>query len=97
MPKYLLTMNGVNFLVAIGGKLAKHGFYQNFYLESDSPDSAEYVAHELIRSDKSLTNITENSESDSPDILLDDIFELDSFDGDSAMISEKAWYEEEGK
>ena len=36
-------MNGQNFLVDVymDGKVAKHGFFQNFFLEAESPEKAE--------------------------------------------------------
>jgi hypothetical protein len=94
MKKYHLLMNGRNFLVDMDGKIAKRGFLQNFFLEAKSPAEAETLAVQKIRGNEDLRAITRNPKDDPPVIVLDEMSELESFDGVEAMESGKAWYQE---
>jgi len=94
MKKYHLLMKGQNFLVDMDGKVAKHGFFQDFFLEAESPEQAESFAVQKIREDEGLKTITQNPKEDPPVILLEKIIKLESFDGVEAMESGKAWFRE---
>lgn len=87
-------MSGQNFLVEMDGKVAKHGFFQNFFLEADSPAEAELMAVEKIRGNEDLKAITRNPKDDPPVIVLEELGELEDFDGVEAMESGKLWYVE---
>ena len=94
MKKYHLFMHGQNFLVDIDGRVAKHGFYQNFFIETPSPAEAEDLAVQKVRGNEDLRAITQNREDDPPVIVLEEMSELESFDGVEAMESGRAWYRE---
>jgi len=94
MNKYHLLMNGQNFIVDMDGKAAKHGFFQNFFLEADSPEQAENLAVRKIREDEELKAVVQNPKDDPPTILLEEMSEVEgSFDVE-AMKSGKVWYRE---
>ncbi len=92
MNKYQLLLNGQNFLVDMDGKIAKHGFFQNFFIEALSPEQAETIAVQKIRENKDLKAITMNPIDDPPVIVLEEMHELESFDKDNTMESGKAWF-----
>ena len=92
MKKYHLLMNGQNFLVDMEGKLAKHGFFQNFFIEAESPEQAEQLAVQKIRGDEDLKAITRNGEADPPLIALEEMRELASSDGIETVQSGKVWF-----
>ncbi len=94
MSKYHLLMNGQNFLIDMDGKIAKHGFFQNFFLEAKSPEEAEDLAVQKIRENEDLKAITRNPKDDPPIIVLEEMSELESSDGVEAMESGKAWFQE---
>ena len=85
-------MNGQNFLIEIDGKSAKRGFFQYFYIESGSPHEAEMIAVEKIRSNVELKTATQNPKDDPPTIDLDEIDELESFEGIDEMETGRIWY-----
>ena len=87
-------MNGQNFLVDMDGKVAKHGFFQNVFLEAKSPHDAEELAVEEIRGDADLKAITQNSKEDPPAIAVEEMSELESFDGVDTAVSGRTWYNE---
>ncbi len=87
-------MNGQNFLVDMDGLTSKYGFYQNFYLEAESPKHAEVLVIQKIRGNDDLRTITKNIKEDPPVINLDEVLEIETFDGLDAMESGKAWYRE---
>ena len=94
MNKYHLLMSGQNFLIDMDGKVAKHGFLQNIFLEAESPEQAEDLSVQKIRGNEDLKAITQNPKDDPPVIVLEEMNELESFDGVEAMESGKAWFRE---
>ncbi len=85
-------MNGQNFLVDMDGKVAKHGFFQNIFLESETPEQAEELAVQKIRENVDLKAITQNAKDDPPVIFLEEMSELESFDGVEEMEPGKVWF-----
>lgn len=77
MKKYRLLLNGKNFLLKRDGKTQKYGFYQNMFIEADSPKQAERMAFTKIWHDKELTSITLNNKNDPPKVKLETFWELD--------------------
>ncbi len=92
MNKYQLAMNGQNFLIAVDGKPAKRGFFQYFYIEASSPKEAEMVAVDKIRNNDELKAATLNPKDDPPTINLDELEELESFEGVEEMETGRIWY-----
>ncbi|MDF1578286.1 MAG: hypothetical protein P1P81_07570 [Desulfobulbales bacterium] len=95
MKKYRLLIHGRNFLLNRDGKVARYGFYQNFFLESPNLNQAERLVTSRIRLDKTLSGITLNKANDPPIIDLETYWELDSFDyvGDH-LATDRTFYEE---
>ena len=71
--------------------------YQNYYLEALSPEDAEQEVIERFRRDKELKNLVLNDEDDRPSFDIDEIHELESFEGIESMVSGRAWYDEDAK
>ena len=81
MKKYRVMLNGKNFKINSDGKLEKFGFYTTRWVQADNPQEAELKAVSLVREDKSLKASICNESSDPPVIYLDELTEIDSFDG----------------
>lgn len=75
-----MILNGVNYLLTIDGVERRSGFYVTRYVEADDPDQAEAMAVDLIRADQELMAMIRNSDQDPPKILLDEMYEIDSFE-----------------
>jgi hypothetical protein len=92
-------MHGRNYLINIDGKVKKHGFYQNMFVEADSPRQAETLATARIRLNKELKDATLNSQDDPPKVCLDTIWELDdpnelgSLEPGRTFYIEKRWWQ----
>ncbi len=84
-------MNGTNFLIETESKPEKHGFYQTIFLESTDIESAENEAVDIIR-DSDLKGITKNTPDDPPMIYLEEIKEIENFDGIKSLIQGRAFY-----
>lgn len=94
MKKFHVLVNGQNFLVNIDGKTKKHGFFQNFLIETISVEDAAEEIIEKVRDDKELKKITLNSRKDSPNIEIEEINELNTFEGLEGVDSGRTWYVE---
>jgi len=81
MAKYRVVLNGQNFHLSAEGGVAPHGFYTTRYVEAATPEQAEQLAMGLVRGDPELTASVVNSRDDPPRILVDELAELESFDG----------------
>ncbi len=100
MKKYRLLINGRNFLIDTDGKPKKYGFYQNIFLEADSPLQAEKLALSKIWHDKELKEVSLNSKKDPPKITLDTFWELDvleylghNIETGRTFYPEKKWWQ----
>ncbi|PKD40475.1 hypothetical protein CWO84_10065 [Methylomonas sp. Kb3] len=91
MNKYRLIMNGENFLIQTESGLKKHGFYQTIFVESQNPETAENEAVEIIKN-SDLKDIVKNENNDPPMIYLEEIDELESFEGVETMVQGRAFY-----
>ena len=90
-------MNGENFLIEYNGEIAKHGFFQTFYLEAESSQQAEDLAVKKILENDELIEMTKNSKNDSPLIFCEEIKEITSFDGIESMETGKIWFPDNKK
>ena len=52
MKKYKVLVRGENFLINLGGKAQKCGFYTTAFVEEPDEDQAEQRAMALLRDDK---------------------------------------------
>ena len=59
----------------------KFGFYTTVFVEALNEETAELKATELLWNDHRLIGSMLNTESDSPMIFVEEIEELESFDG----------------
>jgi hypothetical protein len=79
--KYKILVNGQNFLLEMDDSKTKMGFYTTIYLEASNPDEAEFAAADLLRVDAKLRPLALNAPNDPPAMLVEEIVELQSFDG----------------
>ena len=93
MQKYKLLMNGKNFLIESESKLDKFGFFQTIHVEANDPEDAELKAVEIIKQ-SDLRGLVRNEPGDSPMIYLDEIDEIDSFDGIESPNQGRSFYSE---
>ena len=81
MKKYRILVRGRNFLLKLDGKAEKFGFYTTRFVEAQNENQAEDVAISTLRADPTLCDGVLNQQSDSPMLFVEEIIELDSFDG----------------
>jgi hypothetical protein len=81
MKKYRVLVRGENFLVSVNEQAEKLGFYTTVYVEALDDQSAELKTMELLRTDEKLVSVTLNSKSDSPMMYMEEIEELETFEG----------------
>ena len=94
MKKYHVLINGQNFLINKNGKVRKHGFYQNFFIETLCIEDAIPQIIEDVRKDKVLVKMIQNSKKDSPRIDIEEVNELNTFDGLMGLEIGRKWYVE---
>jgi hypothetical protein len=87
MEKFVVTINGMNFLIqdndASTPKLM--GFYVNAYVEARSPEDAELKAVDLVRTSPKLRPAVANSQDDPPRLWASDIGTLDEWPADQSL------------
>ena len=81
MKKYKTFVRGENFLIDIDGNEKKLGFYTTIFVEAKDEEDAEQRSIRLLRDDPKLQESTLNNKSDSPTMYVEEIEELESFDG----------------
>jgi hypothetical protein len=94
MPKYKVEINGQNFLIDAAGHVAKHGFYTIRFVEAIDPAAAENSAVQMIRETPGLRDLVRNTSDDPPVMDVDQIVELESFDGIEHREPGFVWYAE---
>lgn len=97
MAKYQVTIHGQNFLINVGGRAAKHGFYTWRFVEAADALAAEYAAVEMIRQQQDLREAVNNDPADPPIMNVDEIVELESFAGIECLKPGFVWYEHNPK
>ena len=81
MKKYKVLVHGQNFLLDVDGKVKKVGFYTTRFLEANDDQEAEENAISTLRNDPTLRSGVLNEKSDAPMLYVEEIAELDSFEG----------------
>lgn len=82
MKKYKVFVRGNNYLLLEIGKFPrKCGFYTTAFVEAVNAEQAEAIAVELLKTDSALNQICENNVSDPPEIKVESVEEIESFDG----------------
>jgi len=74
--KYIVSINGRNFLMRMDGKIRKAGFYTTRFVEAQDVEEAEAVAIGLIRSDAKLSSSILNRREDPPILTVEEIEEV---------------------
>ena len=77
-------IHGHNLLIEIDGKIDKHGFYTPRFIEAYTEDSAKELAREEFITEqkwKDLQTVLKNVKDDPPQLEIEEIKELPSFDG----------------
>ena len=83
MQKYRVMIHGQNLLTVVDGVKQRFGFYTNVFVEAVSSADAEACAIHVLNEDNSLADIMLNSENDPLSLRVDEIYEIESFDGHS--------------
>jgi hypothetical protein len=81
MYKYKVLLRGQNFLLNLEGKRERVGFYTTRFVEAQNPQEAEANAISALRTDPELCDSVLNDKSDPPMMFIEEITELESFDG----------------
>ena len=81
MRKYRVLVRGENFLFSVDEETEKFGFYTTVYVEALDDEGGELKAMELLRNDQKLVSVTLNSKSDPPMMYMEEIEELETFEG----------------
>ena len=83
MKKYKVFVRGENFLIRFEEQEQKLDFYTTVFVEAQDPQDAELKAMDLLRNDQKLVTRTLNAKSDSPMMFVEEIEELETFEGQS--------------
>ncbi len=97
MKKYKVLVQGENFLINLDGKEQKLGFYTTAFVEARNEEEAEEGAIGLLRDDQEFRQSVLNEKSDSPMMFVDEIQELQSFEGLNLPRTGLSFFPEEGK
>ncbi len=81
MRKYQIYINGENFLMMNEGSKILMGFYTTRWVEASSSEEAEMKAIKLIKNDQSLRRATLNEKEDPLMLYVEEISELENFEG----------------
>ena len=95
MRKYRVVLNGVNFWLTLDDQPQRLGFYTTRFVEADNVEMAENHAVQLIRDDPNLFPLVLNEQSDPPMVYVEDIEEIDSFEGAGELNTGYTFYPDE--
>ena len=91
--KYKVMVEGANFLVSFDNETAKHGFFTTRFVEAENPEDAENQTIELLRVE--LASLVQNDASDSPVMFVEEVDEIDSFEGLPMPGAGFVWFPDE--
>jgi capsule polysaccharide export protein KpsE/RkpR len=94
MQKYRVMINGKNLLTDVEGVRQRLGFYTTVFVEAFTPADAESRAIDVLREDAHLSDIALNAEDDPLRFSVDEVHEIESFDGVRLPRMGLALYEE---
>lgn len=97
MKKYKVMIEGHNFLVEIEGAPRKYGFFTTRVVEARDEEEAEQKAIEVLRNDTDLVARTQNEESDSPMMFVEEVEELKVFARLRPPRTGFVWFPDEGE
>lgn len=99
MGKYRVLINGQNFLVQIDDEGTdgprKLGFFTNVYVEAADEAAAEQKAIELLQEDDELVELVLNPDDDNPQVFVEEVEALRSFQGKTLPREAIVFYDEE--
>ena len=95
MKKYRVLLEGKNFIIKSDIGPERMGFYTTRFVKADSPEEAEKLSVDLIKSDSDLKNTVLNDKSDPPMIYLESLDELERFGDNILPGSGYTFYPEE--
>jgi hypothetical protein len=81
MQKYRVMIHGENLLPGVEGVRQKLGFFKNVFVEAFTAADAEGRAIEIIREDAGLADIQLDAEDDPLRLSVEEIHEIESFQG----------------
>lgn len=81
MQKFRVMIHGQNLLTELDGVRQKLGFFTNVFIEAFTPSDAESRAIDLLREDPGFMDMLLNSDDDPVSLSVDEIHEIESFDG----------------
>jgi hypothetical protein len=96
MKKYKVLVRGENFLINLEGEDQKCGFYTTAFVEGKGEEQAEQRAMALLRNDKEFRRSVLNEQSDAPMMFVDEIDEVQSFEGLNLPRTGFSFFPEEG-
>jgi len=97
MPKYVVQVEGRNFLVERDGKTERHGFFTVQFIEAADVEAAKNAAVEAIRNTESLRDVVRNASDDPPVLDVTRALETESFGEVECRDPGFAWYKEHPK
>ena len=82
MKKFAVSVVGKNFLIGNEASIPeKHGFWTTVFIEAADSNAAGKLALQTVESDRNLQASVANPEFDPPVLSVDEVAELDSFEG----------------
>ena len=93
MKKYKVLVEGANFLVQMETETKKYGFFTTRFVEAWDEDEAESKVVEMLRVE--LKMLVQNEKADSPLMFVEEVEEINSFDGINLPSDGFAWYPDE--
>jgi hypothetical protein len=81
MRKYRVLLQGHNFLCLVNDRQQRLGFYSHIFVEAPDEATAEQQAVEVLQQDAELQGEILNEQDDPPVMSVEEIEELESFDG----------------
>ena len=81
MQKYRVVINGKNLLTEVDRIRQRLGFYTTVFVEAFTPADAEVRAIDVLREDAHLRDIMLNMADDPLRFSVDEVQEIESFDG----------------
>src|SRR4051812_22635523 len=80
LRKFKIFIHGKNYLLKEQGAAArKHGFYVTVFVEARNHEEAEALALEVLKKDRKILGVCENSDTDAPTLLVERTDEIASF------------------
>lgn len=92
--KFKVFVRGENFLMNLNDSEERFGFNTTRYVEAINEEEAENLVIDMLREDSTLTVSILNAEDDSPMLYVEEITELDSFEGTGVPGGGFTFYEE---